>query len=113
MIHHTEFFLLLNSGLTTNKLQTRHSSCSIAHIPLPPLPVLALKVGVAVKLVAQTPRVERLKRRRLDVERLVQTAHERLHALARADDDAGGGAGLGLEEPAGGEGGCFIKKRCC
>ena len=54
--------------------------------------------------------MERLKRRRLHLERLVQTAHERLHALARADDDAGGGAGLGLEEPAGCEGGCFHEK---
>lgn len=75
----------------------------------PQRPVLARKVGVAVELITQAPRVARLKRRRLDAERREELVHERLHPLTGADDDPRAcGLRLWAEEPAGCEGSCYL-----
>ena len=71
---------------------------------LPPRPAVpVIKVGIAIKFVAEPPGVFGLKRRRQHAQRAVQLARdEALHALAGADDDAWG-VGRGsrlLEEPA-------------
>lgn len=54
-----------------------------------PFPIPTLKVGIAVELVTQPPRVHHLVIRGLQAKRLIQPRRQALHALARAQDDLG------------------------
>lgn len=66
---------------------------------LPPRPVLAFEVGIAVELVAQASVVRGFICGGLDTQGLVHLGHQTLHPLASGDDDATLGGRVWLHHP--------------
>lgn len=79
------------SYITSSSLSLPHQLASSARLlAFPPRPILALKIGIAIKLVAQPPRVDGLIRRRLEAEGFVELVDDQgLHPLARASNQLG------------------------
>lgn len=79
------------SYITSSSLSLPHQLASSARLlAFPPRPILALKIGITIKLVAQPPRVDGLIRRRLEAERFVELVDDQgLHPLARTSNQLG------------------------